>query len=128
MIRKIQEESVKVAAVQLAEGMNAEGAMIYEKEGENNYRKNIQWWVEAEAVVGYLNAYEISKDKKFLDAAVGVWNYIKNHLVDKQYGGWYPNLSEDGTPRPGDIKGDGWTCPYHNGRMGFEVYERLHAL
>ena len=128
MIRRIQEESVKIAAVQLAEGMNAEGAMIYEKEGENNYRKNIQWWVEAEAVVGYLNAYEISKDKKFLDAAVGVWNYIKKYIVDKQYGGWYPNLLEDGTPRPNDIKGDGWTCPYHNGRMGFEVYERLHTL
>jgi len=128
LIQRIQEESVKIAAVQLEEGMNEEGAMIYEKSGEDHYRRNIQWWVEAEAVVGFLNAYQISGDRKFLDAAIGVWEYIKKYIVDKEYGGWHPNLLEDGTPRPGDIKGDGWTCPYHNGRMGFEVYERLHAL
>jgi len=128
LIKKIEDESVKIAATQLAEGMNSEGAMIYEKEGANNYRKNISWWVQAEAIVGFLNAYEISGDKKFLDGATGVWNYIKAHMIDKQYGGWIPDLTPEGLPKANSIKADGWTCPYHNSRMGFEVYERFHSL
>jgi cellobiose epimerase len=128
LIQKIQEASVKIAEVQLNEGMNTEGAMIYEKEGEDHYNRNISWWVQAEAVVGFLNAYELSHDRKYLDAATGVWNYIKNKMIDHEHGGWIPNLDEHGNPRPKAQKGNGWTGPYHNCRMGFEVYERLHQL
>jgi cellobiose epimerase len=128
LIRKIQDASVKIAEIQLNEGMNADGAMIYEKIGEDRYRDNISWWVQAEAVVGFINAYEISRDRKYLDAAIGVWDYIKKNMIDREYGGWFANLDAKGTPRPNARKGDGWTCPYHNGRMGFEIYERLHHL
>ncbi len=128
LIKQIEETAVKIAAVQLSEGMNSEGAMIYEKAGEDHFNRKISWWVQAEAVVGYVNAYEISHDRKFLDAAVGVWNYIKEHMIDKEYGGWYPMLDENGNHDPNGIKGDGWTCPYHNSRMGFEIYRRLSDL
>lgn len=128
LLKDIQNSSVQIAKVQLEEGMNADGAMIYEKEGEDHYNRNISWWVQAEAVVGYLNAYELSGDTKFLDAAAGVWSYIKNNMIDKELGGWHPSLDENGNPRQTKTKGDGWTCPYHNARMGFEVYERLHHL
>jgi cellobiose epimerase len=126
--RQIQELSLEIAKVQLLEGMNPYGAMIYEKEGDDHYRKNISWWVQAEAVVGFLNAYEISRDAEFLSAAFGVWNYIKENMIDRQHGGWYPDLDENGIPRPGRTKGDSWTGPYHNVRMGLEVYERLHDI
>lgn len=128
LIKQIQETAVKIATVQLSEGMNSEGAMIYEKMGEDHYNREISWWVQAEAVVGYINAYEISHDRKFLEAAVGVWNYIKDKMIDKEYGGWYPNLDENGNYIPNALKGDEWTCPYHNGRMGFEIYDRLEYL
>ena len=60
--------------------MNPEGAMIYERVGEDQYRRNIDWWVQAEAVVGFLNAYEISGERRFLYAAAGVWNYIRENI------------------------------------------------
>jgi cellobiose epimerase len=128
LVRQIQELSVGIAKVQLSEGMNPRGAMIYEKEGDDHYRKNISWWVQAEAVVGFLNAYELSRDPEFLSAAAGVWNFIRDNMIDRQFGGWYADLDENGNPRPGRMKGDSWTGPYHNVRMGLEVYERLHNI
>lgn len=128
LLENIQETSVQIARIQLEEGMNDEGAMIYEKEGKDHYNRTISWWVQAEAVVGFLNAYQLSADKKYLNAATGVWNYIKENMIDETHGGWYPNLDENGNPRPKGVKGNGWTGPYHNSRMGFEVYERLHDL
>ncbi len=128
LLKNIQEASVQIARIQLEEGMNNEGAMIYEKEGEDHYNRDISWWVQAEAVVGFLNAYELSGDKIYLDAATEVWNYIKENMIDKTHGGWFPNLDENGNPRTEGVKGNGWTGPYHNARMGLEVYERLHDL
>jgi mannobiose 2-epimerase len=37
----------------------------------------------AEAVVGFINAYQLTCDADFLDAALKTWDFIKNHLVDK---------------------------------------------
>lgn len=128
LIKQIEETAVKVAQSQLTDGMNSDGAMIYEKTGDDHYNKKISWWVQAEAVVGYVNAYEISHNKKFLDAATGVWSYVKKHMIDYEYGGWYPMLDENGNHDSNGIKGDEWTCPYHNSRMGFEIYRRLGDL
>ncbi len=125
ILNEAKETAVRVARVQLEEGMNPGGAMIYEKTGDR-YRRNISWWVQAEAVVGFLNAWQISGDREFLEASYGVWEYISENMIDRQHGGWFPDLDEHGAPRPGRRKGDAWTCPYHNGRMGLEVLERLH--
>jgi len=36
------------------------------------------WWGQAEAIVGFYNAFERTKDKKFLTIIHNLWNYIKN--------------------------------------------------
>jgi cellobiose epimerase len=127
ILERAAKTAVMVARAQMEEGMNADGAMIYEKTGDT-FRRNISWWVQAEAVVGFLNAWELSGSMEFLEAAYGVWQYIDERMIDRQHGGWFPDLDEHGTPRPGRRKGDAWTCPYHNVRMGLEVFERLHDI
>jgi mannobiose 2-epimerase len=77
--------------------------------------------------VGYLNAYEITGNEKYLDKSINCWNYTKNHLVDNKSGGWFSSVSESGITGRGD-KGGFWVCPYHSGRMCMEVIERLTAL
>ncbi len=126
LLERVSNLSIKIAEKQLSAGLNHQGAMIYEKMGEGLYRRNISWWVQAEAVVGFLNAWEISGNPDFFDAAAGVWEYIKGYMIDYQHGGWHPDLDEHGTPVPGRLKGDEWTCPYHNVRMGLEVHERFY--
>ena len=55
------------------------GALNNERENDKIDRKRV-WWVEAESVVGFINAYQHSGDKKFLEAAKSVWEYIKSDI------------------------------------------------
>lgn len=83
------------------------------------------WWVQAEAVVGFLNGYQKQGDKKFLDASVDIWNYIRKYFIDKRNGSeWFWSVKEDHTPDEKPIV-EPWKCPYHNGRMCFEVLRRM---
>ena len=83
------------------------------------------WWVQAEAVVGFLNGYQKQGDKKFLDASEDIWNYIKEYFIDKRNGSeWFWSVKEDHTPNEKPIV-EPWKCPYHNGRMCFEVLRRM---
>ena len=83
------------------------------------------WWVQAEAVVGFLNGYQKQGDRKFLDASEDIWNYIKKYFIDKRNGSeWFWSVKEDHTPDEKPIV-EPWKCPYHNGRMCFEVLRRM---
>jgi mannobiose 2-epimerase len=127
ILKDTERIAVHVAAVQLEEGMDEKGAMIYEKSGDH-VNAMLSWWPQNEAVVGFLNAWHISGDKKFLDAAVRNWEWIKTYMIDREYGEWYGNVNPDGTPQRNGVKADQWRCPYHNGRMGFEVMTRFPHL
>ena len=87
------------------------------------------WWVQAETVVGFLNGYEKTGRLEYLDAAKKVWQFIKDHLIDKRDGyaagrEWYWRVQADGTPDETQPIAEPWKCPYHNGRMCFEVIRR----
>lgn len=84
------------------------------------------WWVQAEAVVGFLNAWERDPEKEYyLDAAKDIWNYIKNYMIDKRTGSeWFWAVDEDRQALEKPIV-EPWKCPYHNGRMCMEVIKRL---
>jgi len=84
-----------------------------------------EWWPQAEAVVGFYNAYELSGDQKHLEAADGIWSYIQNHFVDHAHGEWHNELSLDNTPDASMPKAGFWKCPYHNARACFEVMGRM---
>ena len=101
------------------------GAVNNERENNVISRKRI-WWVQAESVVGFINAYSHCKDKKYLDAALTVWDWIKNYQIDKRPGSeWWAEVGFDGKPitAPFTMVNE-WKCPYHNGRMCMEVISR----
>lgn len=84
------------------------------------------WWVQAEAVVGFVNGYEKNPEGTcYLEAAEGIWKYICRKLIDKRNGSeWFWAADEDGNPVRKPIV-EPWKCPYHNGRMCMEVIRRL---
>lgn len=84
------------------------------------------WWVQAEAVVGFLNGYQRNPEHvEYLEAAKDIWEFIKAYLVDTREGSeWYWSLDENRKPIEKPIV-EPWKCPYHNGRMCFEVINRL---
>jgi cellobiose epimerase len=124
-------EKVKKACIRIADaatqGLQADGSLIYEKNLSNGRRNTERsWWAQAETVVGYLNAYEMTGNEKYLDNSVNCWNYIKDHFIDNKSGGWFSSVSESGIPGRGDKAGF-WICPYHNGRMCMEIIERVSS-
>lgn len=83
------------------------------------------WWVQAEAIVGFFNAYRKTKDIKYLDASNSIWNYIKSYIADEREGGeWFWRVDENNEPFKEPIV-EPWKCPYHNGRMCLEMIERV---
>lgn len=83
------------------------------------------WWVQAEAVVGFLNGYQKDPSKKeYLAAAGAIWDYICRYLVDSRPGmEWFWFVDKEGNPSHKPIV-EPWKCPYHNGRMCMEVIRR----
>ena len=84
------------------------------------------WWVQAETVVGFLNGWQKNPGKpEYLDAAKAEWNFIKEYVIDKRKGSeWFWEVDPDGKPYEGRPIVEPWKCPYHNGRMCFEVIKR----
>ena len=85
------------------------------------------WWVQAEAIVGFLNGYEKDSQKKeYLEAAESIWEFIKEHIMDKREGSeWFWEVDKEGKPYEGRPIVEPWKCPYHNGRMCMEVIRRM---
>ena len=87
------------------------------------------WWVQAEALLGFLNAYEKTGEERYRDAVLSQWRYIRDTLVDPRPGSeWFWYLNEDGTPGTDEPIVEPWKCPYHNGRMCMEFLRRNPAL
>lgn len=85
------------------------------------------WWIQAESVVGFLNAYQKDKTKEhYLKASEDIWEFIKNNVVDKRPGSeWFWEVDGNGVPYTEHAMVEPWKCPYHNGRMCIEVIRRL---
>lgn len=85
------------------------------------------WWVQAEGVVGFLNGFQKEPEKtKYMEASKAIWNFIKEYLVDQRSGSeWFWEVDENGKPFEGRPIVEPWKCPYHNGRMCFEVIKRM---
>lgn len=115
----------KIAAA-ASEGFSDEGGMIYEREGHDGKAdEDRHWWVQAETVVGNFNLWEHFGSQEGLENALMCWDFIKAHLIDRENGEWFWSLRADGTVNRVDDKAGFWKCPYHNGRMCFEILERL---
>lgn len=96
-------------------------------EGQDSVVKEDRvWWVQAEGINGFLDAYERHPEKKeYLEAARALWNYIKEFIIDKRPGSeWFWYVDKNGVPAKDEPIVEPWKCPYHNGRMCLEVITR----
>jgi mannobiose 2-epimerase len=110
------------------QGLDIDGGLLYEADPTGIIDSNKHWWPQAEAVVGFLNAYELSGQKHFLTTAERSWAFINKYIVDHEHGEWFWLVSRDGVPDTKQDKVGPWKCPYHNSRACFEVMERLDVL
>lgn len=90
-------------------------------------RRRRAHWVQAEAVMGFLAAYnDDPRHSEYLDAANSIWNFITKNLVDtRAHSEWIYRVDENGTiTEPYDIVWT-WKGPYNNGRLCMELIKRF---
>jgi len=125
MLQKLKPVTLRIAEA-AAEGLNGQGALINERDWATGYRdERCDWWPQAEAVVGFFNAWQLSGDHRYLDKALGSWEFIKQHIIDKEHGEWFWSVSPQGEKDRENDKAGFWKCPYHNGRMCLELIGRI---
>lgn len=88
------------------------------------------WWVQAEAMIGFLNGYEHNHHNlHYFEAVENIWTYIKNNMLTlSKPSEWYSEVDENGHVGMDQPLVDPWKCPYHNGRMCLEIISRLEKV
>jgi len=128
ILKRVRAIAVKMAQAVFEQGLDADGGLLYEADPTGIIDTDKHWWPQAEAVVGFFNAYQLSGLQHFLNAAEKSWAFIDKCIVDHEHGEWFWLVSQSGVPCAGHYKVDPWKCPYHNSRACFEVMERVDAL
>jgi len=124
----VDEPSLSLARAVARNGLDREnGGVFYEgDEGGKATRKQKVWWVQAEALVGFLNAYALSNDDSFINAFSNVEGWVFARQVDREYGEWHQEITPEGEWR--GEKGSIWKTPYHTARACMEIVRRLSRL
>ncbi|MCQ2218782.1 MAG: AGE family epimerase/isomerase [Paludibacteraceae bacterium] len=122
--KEFDEIALKLTNATWKEGSDIDGSIFNEKKGEE-LDTDKHWWPQAEAIVGYTNAWQISKDERYLNQAERVWDYVLSNMIDKQNGEWFSKIDKDGNIDANEPKASFWKCPYHNSRAMLEMVKRL---
>jgi len=128
LLHKVEEVAVRMAEATLKEGLSPDGGLCYEGKNGKIVDAGKDWWPQAEAVVGFINAYQVSRETKYLQAAKRVWDYTEQHIVDRVHGDWFWRITADGKVDAAKPKLSEWKCPYHSGRACLEAARRLSSL
>jgi len=138
LLTRARQEAVAIAQVTDAEGTDRDGGVYIEGNPRGPTNTNKEWWEQAEAAVGFLNAFEISGDPAQAARSLRSWKFIQDKFVDRQNGDWHNTLRRDGSVIMTAKARDGrtypsaklslWKCPYHNSRACMEIIDRVDVV
>ncbi|MEO8768565.1 MAG: AGE family epimerase/isomerase [Ferruginibacter sp.] len=112
-----------------AEGIDDDGGMWYEYEPmDNKMVREKHSWPQAEAMIGFMNVFQLSGNEKYLHQSLNSWEFIKNNMLDKKNGEWFWGVHENNTAITAEDKAGFWKCPYHNSRACMEIQDRISLL
>lgn len=118
-------ERITVAAM---EGLDKDGGLWYElntKTGVKIFEKH--WWPQAEALIGFCNAYHLTGNPLYKNTLVNNWHFIRNYILDTHHGEWLWGVDRNGKKMLSQDKVGIWKCPYHNTRACMELLKRLKS-
>ena len=129
IIKKAKPIVLKMVEHSLRCAFDKDGGLMSSGKDEKVADTDKCWWVQTETVIALLNAYQLTKDKKYVDDALLTWDFIKKYMIDHKDGEWHGKVSKDEhKPYTEEVKAGAWKCPYHNSRMCMEVAERVDAI
>ena len=108
------------------EGLDEDGGLWYEYHNEKNTLiREKHWWPQAEALIGFCNAWQLTGNILYKVALLNNWHFIRNHILDTSKGEWLWGVDQNRIKMPGQDKVGIWKCPYHNSRACLELIKRL---
>lgn len=124
---KVKMQSVQIAN-SAAEGLDKDGGLWYEYDvNESRLIREKHWWPQAEGMVGFFNAWQITGNQNYLERSLQSWQFIKSHILDTKNGEWFWGVNENYDVMNEDKVGI-WKCPYHNSRACIELIKRISKL
>ncbi len=122
-INRFKEISIKMTDA-ATEGSDDDGGLWYENDrGKDELIKEKHSWPQAEAMIGFMNAYQLTGEEKYLHHSFNAWNFIKQHIKDHNKGEWFWGVNDDYSVMQKEKAGF-WKCPYHNTRACIEIINR----
>ena len=125
LLVRVRAVALEIADKVLAEGVLADGGLCYEGKAGEIIDPGRECWPQAEAIVGFLNAFQLSGEPKYVIAAERVWDYVDRNLIDRVHGEWFWRINKDGKPDAKLPKISEWKGPYHVSRACLETMRRL---
>ena len=117
LLNQTRKLAIKVADTFLDEAIDADGAVMNEKNLDTNHLDTDRhWWPQVEALIGLNYVYNLSKGQKYLDNSVNIWNFTKRNLIDRVNGEWFFRVDKNGNPYTEEDKVSMWKAPYHTSR------------
>jgi cellobiose epimerase len=126
LLQQVQPVCLRIAAATLHESVDEQGAVINQRwNSDGRHDTDRIWWVQAEAIVGFWNAFVLSGDVRYKHAAIRCWQFTRQNMRDLAQGEWYWRIGSNGEHFPEEDKAGFWKCPYHNGRAMLWMYQAL---
>jgi cellobiose epimerase len=129
---KLYIDRYKQLSVQLAnaaaEGLDQDGGLWYEYDpAHDHWIKEKHSWPQAEAMIGFFNAWQLTGMEKYLQYSKACFAFVKRKIKDNSNGEWRWGINEDGSPMQKEKAGF-WKCPYHSARACMEIQKRISVL
>lgn len=126
MTARVRPLVLSVAEATLNQGRNADGSLAYERGFDGHLDPAGEWWGQAEGMVGFVNAWQMTGDVAYLDAVEALWTHLKTQHGAGGRDEWTWYAANAG--RAPMVKAGQWKCPYHNGRAMIELDHRLKRV
>ena len=125
LIKKYRKYALQIAESTI-QGIDIDGGLWYEFDPKTNkFITEKHSWPQAELLIGFYNAYQISGENKYLEIVFYSWNFIQKNIIDKTNGEWFWGINQDYSIINKDKVGF-WKCPYHNSRACLELINRIN--
>jgi mannobiose 2-epimerase len=133
VLGRSEDETVRSAVLTLVEHTLRDG---FDRERGGGYYegpsagpaadKKTVWWVQAEMLVGLLNAFQVTGNPEYQERFLQQAKFVRDFMFDREYGEWLHTIGLEGTI-PGEKAGE-WRDPYHQGRACLEIVKRVESM
>lgn len=86
-----------------------------------------EFWQQAEAMVGFLDAYQLTNDIRYLDAYKNIHDFVFTKIINWDQGEWFA-LTEENGDLIWDYMGTSWKVFYHTVRGTCQIVDRMKKM